>query len=336
MIYQEIFDNLDKVIDYLNGQGWSLSRTYVRNSPYEVMDYGNGNIVYYPSPFATPLFRGQSKFFEPCVSSLYRSENDSITHFIDKLKVEEFRLVTSTHPVIREESLNGFYFNHIALAQHYGFRTEMLDLTNSLPVAAFFAVTQFVAGKYIPMDNSDHPGVFYFVSPMKQFDFLSFDDSPEVFPVGWQVFKRPGEQRAFGINLCNHLDLNFIPGVFAFRFWHDLTLSNRIFSIFNGGADLFPDDVFAAKAARINELNVFSRLAFDSTFDHFNPGLTKELLLEELEKRNLSIQDKPVFEYSPEDIVSITELLRSGKLTENLTAFSRLTYAPDNEKENLF
>ena len=333
MIHEGIFENIDKVIEYLNNQGWTLSKTYVGNAPYELIDYGEGKLIYYPRPIGTPLFRGQNEFHEPCTSSFFRLQPNFFTQFIQKLKLEEFRIVTAKHPIIEDEINSGIYYDYVALAQHYEIKTEMLDVTNSLPVAAFFAVTRKDCGKYIPIEKSDKPGVLYFVTPRMQFMPLLTDNQPEIHPVGWQVFKRPGEQRAFGVNLTNSKDFNMMDGVFAFRFWHDKIISEQIWNVFHGGEDLFPKDIFAEKAAKIKDSNIFSRLAFDLAYENSNKELTKERILFELEKRNIKIQNDSIWDYSVDDISALKELSRSGKLTENLYATTRLCYIPDNKKD---
>lgn len=220
----------------------------------------------------------------------------------------------------------------MAIAQHYEFKTEMLDLTNSLPVAAFFAVTRQVSGKYIPIEKSEKPGVLYFVTPEAELMPFLTENKPEIHPVGWQVFKRPGEQRAFGVKLTNNKDFNFMSGVFAFRFWHDKNISNQIYNMFHGGEDLFPQDIFAEKAAGIKDSNIFSRHAFDIANEDSNKGLTRELIFIELEKRNIKIQNNSIWEYTDEEIFALKELSLSGKLTENRYATTRLCYKPVNDK----
>jgi len=330
MIHEEIFENIDKVIDYLNNQGWTLSKNYIGNAPYVIIDYGDGKLIFYPQPIGTPLFRGQNEFHEPCTSSFYRLQPDNYTQFIHKLKLEEFRIVTAKHPVIEEEINDGIFYDYVALAQHYEFKTEMLDVTNSLPVAAFFAVTRQDSGKYIPIEKSDKPGVLYFVTPdVEIMPFLS-ENRPEIHPVGWQVFKRPGEQRAFGVNLAKNKDFNTMEGVFAFRFWHDKNISKQIWNMFHGGEDLFAKDTFAEKAAKIKDSNIFSTQAFDLAYENSNKEWTREMILAELELRNIKIQINSIWEYSDDDISELKKLSLSGKLTENLYATTRLCYIPDN------
>lgn len=64
----------------------------------------------------------------------------------------------------------------LALAQHYGSPTELLDLTVDKWVAAFFACTKYDSktDTYRPTDERDGNGVFY-----------SYSDIPDVeaFPI---------------------------------------------------------------------------------------------------------------------------------------------------------
>ncbi len=334
MIHDTIFENINKVIDYLNEQGWTLSITNIRNDLFEVIDYGNGRLVYYPLPFGTPFFRGQNQFYEPCIASLYRLQADILSEFVEKLRIEEFRIVTAKHPIIAEQLNNGINYDYIALAQHYGFKTEMLDATNSLPVAAFFAVTRQINGKFYPIEKSENPGVLYFISPETAFVPKLTDNQLKTHPVGWQVFKRPGKQRAFGINLTDGKDFNKMPGVFAFRFMHDKSISEQIWKLFHKGDDLFPKDVFADKAARINESFVFSKQAFDLVYEKSNKEMTKETILNELGNRNIKIQKNSIWDYSDSDIAELKELSTSGKLTEKLYATTRLCYIPDEKNKH--
>lgn len=235
--------------------------------------------------------------------------------------------------MIEEELNNGIYYDYIALAQHYEFKTDMLDVTNSLPVAAFFAVTYQIKGKYFPIKKSDNPGVLYFISPMMELMPRLSDNQPDIRPVGWQIFKRPGVQRAFGINLKNYKDFNKMDGVIAFRFWHDNIISEQIWNMFLGGEVLFPKDIFAEKATKIKESNIFSRQAFNIVYENFNKEMTKERILVELEKRNIRIQNNSIYDYSDDDLSELKELYRLGKLTEKLNATTRLCFIPDEKKE---
>ena len=75
MIHQEIFDNLDRAVDYLINQGWTLSKAYIRNAPYTVMDYGNNKLVYYCHSHLDHLYLGGKMNFMNHVSLLFLDLN---------------------------------------------------------------------------------------------------------------------------------------------------------------------------------------------------------------------------------------------------------------------
>lgn len=56
MVHEKIFDNIDAVVDFLRQQGWTMNKMYFGNAPYEVIDYGNNRLVYYPQPKFSPIF----------------------------------------------------------------------------------------------------------------------------------------------------------------------------------------------------------------------------------------------------------------------------------------
>lgn len=288
MVHEKIFDNIDSVVDFLRQNGWTMNKMYYGNAPYEVIDYGNNRFVYYPQPKFSPIFRGQNAFYEPCIANKYRGNPDNLQLFIEDLRVEEYRLVTSKHPYINKEIAAGIYYDYEALAQHYEFKTSMLDLTNSLPVAAFFAVTYKKGNNFYPMEEQDEPGVLYFIKSEMILNLLNTE--PKIIPVGWQIFRRPGEQRAFGINLPDYEDFNKLPDILAFKFYHDKKISEKILKVFKGGKKLFPNDPFAEKAARIKDGKVFSRQSFENVLTEYKDKFSKEELLKKLQGKGIQIK----------------------------------------------
>jgi hypothetical protein len=102
-----------------------------------VSETWNRNVVRLMPVSQTPFtyYRGQSRFYEPCVPSLFRKKgNGEIPNGTDiaynRLKTCEFEMLLATHPVFCELS-HHISVNPVALAQHYGLTTEYLDITNS-------------------------------------------------------------------------------------------------------------------------------------------------------------------------------------------------------------
>lgn len=97
------------------------------------------------------LYRGPATSYPNCFPSLYRQEQGSIHQLMDMIKTIEFELVLKEHPVVKELEQHNRFIDYIGLAQHYGFKTNVLDLTSDLEVATFFACCP-----YNPITNSHH------------------------------------------------------------------------------------------------------------------------------------------------------------------------------------
>lgn len=93
----------------------------------------------------TYLFRGQGEFHNPCLPTLYRKKNWTDEDvFINRIRIEEFWLMLQQYPHVRYFIDLGLKVDYIGLAQHYGLKTDVLDLTSSIKVALFFAMCDYV------------------------------------------------------------------------------------------------------------------------------------------------------------------------------------------------
>lgn len=208
-------------------------------SDYEWVDNGNGKGVILPcwnklnSLF---VYRGQTKRFQPCVSSLLRGEVTAIDIIIYKVKIAEF-LALLENPRTRLSEEIGLEVNFEALAQHYGLKTVHLDVSHSLDVAAFFACCSFEKGIWKPMSSG--VGVLY---------RLPFIPDYTCDIVGPQVYPRPKQQLAESVRVDIGQDFEGYPYVEAFEFEHSYDESLYFFNKFSGGKDLFPFDLLAEKA----------------------------------------------------------------------------------------
>ena len=117
------------------------------------------------------LFRGQTKDFGKCLPSIYREEDKQSAAylFLERLREVEFTELIKEHPVVK-----GFFNRHhfsvdyIGLAQHYGLKTDILDLTNNLDVALFFAMCPYDSSndQYTYHDDGKtHTAIVYVVPP---------------------------------------------------------------------------------------------------------------------------------------------------------------------------
>lgn len=330
-----VYENLNKVVDYLNDIGWTLDKRYNNHGNFTLIQYPERRMVYVPQPTFSPLFRGQSSIHERCFSSLYRGDITEVEYFIERLKLVDFEFLLQKHPIVQEELQAGIHVDYTGFAQHYGIKTELLDLTNSLIVAAFFATTKYTPeGKYVPITDPNKKGMIYFIPP--QFNLSSnFELDLNVLPLGLQCFRRPGEQRAFSINLKNKKDLNEIPGVFKYKFYQDKHISEQIFNALDGGNKIFPYDPVDEKVQAIKHLTEFSNVVFKEAYKRYRKELklNENELLEKLTLASITItSNNRLVDYSKYEIEELEEQKENNFMFKNNTVTTRLCYIPKNSR----
>lgn len=235
------FSSLSSLLDYLNVTDIKrdLFPFSEKASDYEWVDNGNGKGVILPNlnKFSSLfVYRGQTKRFQPCVSSLLRGEVTNIDIIVYKVKMAEF-LALLDNPRTRLSEEIGLEVNLEALAQHYGLKTVHLDVSHSLDVAAFFACCSLEEGEWKPMSSGT--GVVY---------RLPFIPDYTCDIVGPQIYPRPKQQFAESVRVDIEQDFESFPYVETFEFEHSYDESLYFFNKFNRGQSLFPFDLIAEKA----------------------------------------------------------------------------------------
>lgn len=220
-----------------------------------VRNDGNGRIQFMPtSPSGMKFYRGENDFHEVCKPSLFRGLSANRI-LIEQLKTSEFILLLESHPIVRDFLNSGYDIAPVGMAQHYGLKTNILDLTNSKWVAAFFACTKTNStGAYELLDGSyeNKMGILY-----------SLDIEPESFGkdvivVGAQPFERPTRQNAFALSLSEDDNFNDRKGLRIIPFKHDIESESILFDMFYRSKKLFPDDMLVDVVSQINEINEIS------------------------------------------------------------------------------
>ena len=251
-----------------------LSKYY---GSYQAILSGNGQEKYLVPELGTVhfLYRGQNKESVPCLPTLYRGEPDDIAVFENRLKLTVFKRLLDSHPVVGKFfKRHHFVINYEGLAQHYGLRTEILDLTSSLDVAIFFAVTRYdaVTDSYGYFTEGVHTGVLYVFDPI--FDNESgpshFDKylTDKIQPIGLQAFPRPGVQCGYGLRLPK--DTSTRSWMFEFEFTAEE--SKHYYDKFSEGKSLWVKDCLVEKTRQIGEMKDFSYNLFNETFDTYRPA----------------------------------------------------------------
>ena len=203
------------------------------------------------------LFRGENKYHQICKPALWRDGMDENAVFIERLKFAEFCRVLALMPEVQpfsqsylEQDPDGCYhqirlhIDELALAQHYGIKTELLDLTSDKWVAAFFACTNYnnVDDTYSPIStNTFEKGIMY-CYPIKPTGL----NSRRLRVVGAQPFERPTEQAAFMLKLDKDDNFNDMCTDRSF-FCQNPMVSIIVYHFANRAGRMFPQETIQQK-----------------------------------------------------------------------------------------
>ena len=223
---------------------------------YKIMIYErlNGDIGGY--------FRGENDKYPTFMTSYQKLSNDierclgllQKREFIDwfiKTPYYEYFAYGSEYAPNPETTPKGegykFCFDLEAIAQHYEFQTNYLDITTKRDVALFFAYTHKVNGKLVPLEN------FNDIQPCLYSSFGSSLEHPynlDVRVVGFQALPRPLKQQAMAINLEN-CKTDYKKEMQYEELPCDRRNAFRIYDKMEGGKLLMPDDWASRVAEQI-------------------------------------------------------------------------------------
>lgn len=308
-IHPEVLPDVFAVFKYLQEQGWT-GIPYHTPPQFEAMTLYGNRMAAAPMPMS-PLWRGENEYHERCLPSLYRRKWLPLQKLERLIQLEDFRLILQVNPEIKEMEEGGLEVNYNGLAQHYGIETNVLDLTNSFLVAAFFATTTYdsLMDVYRPIVHMVSQGVIYF---FPSGGFMNFGQDVPIWPIGMEVLRRPGEQRGFGMEMTEQKkDLNQYMDGHLFRFWHTPQVSVKIWEQTKGGGILFPYDPMTEKVRNIRKYRIYSNEGLRRAYDK-SDGL--EITIDEA--RSLLIEsgctfvEKLPFAYTDREVVYINDFFR--------------------------
>ncbi len=275
------------------------------------------------------LFRGEKKDHGMIISSFTQENYDKDKqlrnkeeawerHLVANLKSEEFIALLKTHPLfmmldrgimLQPEKRPIFInMNYYGLAQHYGFRTGLVDFSPDIMAAAFFACTKNLGNdKYEPItDTSQNPyGVIYVhkINPLLTFKFAGFST------IGLQLYPRTGAQKGFFFNEgVTPLNVNMIVTPVYFR--QDANVSRHIYKEMKDGKALFPDDTISKYATQILADNEVS----GETFAHnlYSNQEDFDRNLDVAKKQGVSINWHKMPYFTPEMLHELEQDLKNG------------------------
>jgi len=255
-----------------------------------VVDYPQGPVQMFSlMPF---YYRGQRKDYNGiCYSSLFRNINDFNKDekerkiFLNQLRINELKHLLNNFTQVQE--WDSSYVNIPAIAQHYGFDTDLIDITDDLDVALFFACCKHNEensrkNEYLPLSKQDLEAnkyglLFRKIAVSNAIDILTCDLN-YVVPIGYQPFNRSNSQR--GHYFCtNGEDFQAKGGFEIFKFEHSIKLSQELYTKFDGGKKLFKDHALDRLSSLFNDIKyavTFSRESFKDTYKQLHGELSEE------------------------------------------------------------
>ncbi len=233
-------------------------------------------------------FRGENAVYSSSKPGIFRSVNtQSLQHIVDWLILEEACYFLDQFDVIRYWSPSGV--NYYALAQHYGIKTPVMDITSDLKTALFFACCKYDNGQWHPLTKKDFTlqnsrlgvkdsryGVIY-RSPKEISDikWALADDMAGyqlITPIGYQPFMRCSAQYGYMFWVEDeHYDMQRDPLFEKYRIELSEELCQWIFNEMDGGQKAFPNDDVPAIEQYMNKIRrthvisaeTFERFALD-------------------------------------------------------------------------
>lgn len=264
----------------------------------------DGTYILLPlSPAQHSYYRGESSYHDDCCPSLFRKNMDVDKIFVERVKRCEMERMMLDYPItnlfansVCVKAPDGnwiqipFRIGFDGMAQHYGIKTEFMDMTLDPYTAAFFAATTYDSDTdiYSPITDINHYpyGVFYLYNEISLPGEAAKHQRIDV--VGMQPLSRPGRQSAYVCKMKQGENFNNIAQKTFFR--HDATINQSIVERFNKDNALFPDELLNQKIrSQIVNGKVFSRWAYNEAKKRYVSTQSDETLMTYLTDNNITI-----------------------------------------------
>lgn len=299
---------------------------------------GKGSII--SQPKGKCFYRGENAYYGKSVAGIYRNDikKDEAVHYIaDWLRYLEFgKMLLELEAVLKWDYCS---VNPVALAQHYGIRTQMMDVTTNFKTALFFACCKYGDdGKWHPLNKNDFQyidsrkhiynmggdsrfGMIY-CSPTDIVDLSMLTDKDEIniSPIGYQPFMRCSQQYGYMLNTSDSYDLYKDKRFNKYIFRLNEGICNWIYNEMEQGNLVYPNDDIpdiSDEVDRINNGSTFSKDSFDGMAEHFEcTPEEKEGLYHKLRKYGYNLIDEHKI-ISDERIEEINETYSVDSVIKN-------------------
>lgn len=316
-LYSNVFDAINAIDSnhevlesfnlYHKTKGGIVPLKLVKN--YALINLPNGKICPIANPKNIFFFRGENHYYKHCFASIYRSRNlqnldDLVSIQIDEIKVLDFIDAISIFPQIEFCLEKNYYIDFNALAQHYGLRTNYIDLTADLITAAFFATHKYEKGVYKPIvQGKGYIRGFLFSSKEESFFKMKI--------LGLQPFLRPANQSAFAYSSEEYEDINEVAQ-FCVVFKQDL-INDYLFSkLFEGPKKnfesqwpkVFENPILPDESEIVDLANLIqtTKSLAQKNIERYclDKNIDSKFFEYNLKKRNYKITENPLYSLSKE------------------------------------
>ena len=269
---------------------------------FEPMRMEDGTHILMPlSPAQHSYYRGESSYHEDCRPSLYREGMTAAGIFVERIKRCEMELLMRQYPItaLFANSIQAqapdktwvpipFRIGYDGMAQHYGIKTEFMDITLDPWTAAFFAATKYddATDTYSVIEDTEkYPyGAFYLRNEMPMPNPMQ----SRIDVVGMQPLSRPGRQSAYVFRMCQGENFNDMAQKDFFR--HDASVNRIVFEHANRGNQLFPKELIGDRIQKeIVKGEEFSQFAYNEAKHRYFSTTSEEELKGFLADKHITI-----------------------------------------------
>lgn len=289
-------------------------------------------------------YRGEAEDYPTSKTSLHREldncKNDDekqVVKIVARMRFILFRNFLQRIRYVKEwEQTFGIPY-YEAIAQHYGFLTEYLDITNDFNVAMFFACCIWDKDKkeWRPLTKTEceekKEGVLYHAPATNVMLSVDADGQPVpyVMPIGYQPFYRCQKQVGYVKYMKEGEDFKDDLIFEKLKFKHSENLSNGIFHYMREGRDIYPDEAllyFDEEIEALQQTLSFSTDVFDKAIEELELNDKRDELLRIIKTadfcvgnhlyRNIEIEDGLVSVHIARQKINRFNLKNEGRSPE--------------------
>ena len=237
------------------------------------------------------FYRGENAFYRTSKASVYRSKNtlpNEIKNIVDCLRRDECWNFLDKFDAVKHWHWSFGEVNYIALAQHYGLWTQMIDITSDLKTALFFICCKFGGDRqWHPLQKNEikhidsredikklggdsRYGILYRTpAEITDIKWALADENAGwqiITPVGYQPFMRCSNQYSY-MMLTNDSKYDMLcdPLFDIYKIRLDEDFCKLIYEQMNCGNKVYPNDDIPDISQEIEKLNkqtIFSEPVF--------------------------------------------------------------------------